>query len=283
MNTILAMCVLSGFLAGNESYPRADLLVEAAHLPNLKEATVILDARPRDKYLAGHLPKAIFVDHDQWSKTFAAKQDAKTWSAIIGGLGIEPGATVVVYDDAMQKDGARIWWILRYFGAKDVRLVNGGWHAISTSGLPTSKEEATPRAANFPIAAPVAGRLADKQKVADLLKAKTTTIVDARSEKEYCGDAKLAKRGGHIPGAVLLEWSELLEKDSKKFKNSAALAKLMKDAGIDVEKPAVTHCQSGGRASVMAFALELMGVREVANYYRGWSEWGNDAETTIAK
>jgi thiosulfate/3-mercaptopyruvate sulfurtransferase len=94
---------------------------------------------------------------------------------------------------------------------------------------------------------------------------------------------KLAKRGGAIPGAKHLEWSDLLDKKTQRFKSPAALSRLFKQAGIDPKKPAVTYCQSGGRASVMAFALELMGAKGVQNYYPGWAEWGNAADTPVEK
>src|SRR5262249_32147583 len=107
--------------------------------------------------------------------------------------------------------------------------------------------------------------------------------IDARSEGEYCGETKNAKRGGAIPGAVHLEWSDLIDKKTQKFKSPEELTKLFKDAGIDLKRPTVTYCQSGGRAAVMAFGLELMGARNVRNYYRSWSEWGNDENTPIVK
>ena len=84
-----------------------------------------------------------------------------------------------------------------------------------------------------------------------------------------------------VPGALHLELTEAFDKQTQKFKSPAELALVLKNAGIDVARPTVTHCQSGGRSSVMAFTLELMGAKEVANYYRGWSEWGNAADTLI--
>ena len=117
--------------------------------------------------------------------------------------------------------------------------------------------------------------------LAALLKDKSAQIVDARSEKEHCGDVKMAKQAGHIPGAIHLEWTDALDKSSQKFKSADQLKSILKEAGIDLTKPVVAHCQSGGRAAVMAFTLELMGANAVSNYYRGWSEWGNSDDTPI--
>ena len=107
-------------------------------------------------------------------------------------------------------------------------------------------------------------------------------VVDARSEGEFCGIEKMNnKRGGSIPGAKHLEWIDLLDKDSQRFKPSGEIGKLFADAGIDLKEKTATHCQGGGRASVMAFGLELMGARDVSNYYKSWAEWGNADDTPI--
>ena len=74
-----------------------------------------------------------------------------------------------------------------------------------------------------------------------------------------------------------------MNQETHRFKSPHELRELFAQAGIDLKRPTLTHCQSGGRASVMVFALELMGAEHVRNYYRGWSEWGNLDETPIVK
>lgn len=268
----------------DRDYPRGDLLIEPAALAGKLKEFHVLDARPRARYDQGHVPGAVWVDHDAWSKAFAADPDPKAWADRdrIGSLGIGPDSRIVVYDDGMAKESARVWWILRYFGVKDARLLNGGWTAWKAANLPVSTERTAPKPREFAVAAPETGRLATKQGVQKLLKdGGKTQIIDARSEGEYCGTTKLAKRGGAIPGSRHLEWSELLDPTTRKFKSPAEMARLFREAGIDPRRPAVTYCQSGGRAAVMAFALELMGGRDVANYYRSWSEWGNAEDTPV--
>jgi len=284
MKPILSLLALAIFLgphsAHADDYPRDNMLVEVAAAAKTKKY-LILDARSREQYEAGHIPGAVFVNHANWSKIFATEQDAGEWGARIGSLGITPTTPILVYDDALQKDAARIWWILRTFGTKDVRLLNGGWTAWTAANLPTSKDAPQVIAVDFQTAIDL-NRFADKQKVFEVIKEKTAQLVDARSEKEYCGDTFLAKKAGSIPGAVHLEWSDALDTTTQKFKTAGELTALLKQAGIDVKRRTVTHCQSGGRAAVMAFTLELMGADAVANYYRGWSEWGNLDDTPIA-
>jgi thiosulfate/3-mercaptopyruvate sulfurtransferase len=128
---------------------------------------------------------------------------------------------------------------------------------------------------------PAEKRLATLEQVKDSLKGHALQIVDARSEAEFCGDTKTAKRNGSIPGALNLEWKELLDGKTKQFKSAAELDQIFKKAGIDLAKPSVAHCQSGGRSSVMVFTMELMGGAEVRNYYRSWAEWGNAEDTPV--
>jgi thiosulfate/3-mercaptopyruvate sulfurtransferase len=264
-----------------QAYARPELLVEAAEVAQQAKAARVrlLDARSNVKYKEGHVPGAVWVDHDAWSKVFADGQDPKDWAARIGELGIDNSTRVIVYDDAMSKNAARIWWMLRYWGVVDARLVNGGFPAYSAAGLPLS-QNVPDQGATFNIMRE-GGRLATREDVLGVLKNKKGQIIDTRSEKEFCGDTRLAKKGGAIPGAVHLEWTEALDPKTQKFKSAAELSKLLKDAGIDLSRPIVAHCQSGGRSSVMAFTLELMGARDVANYYLGWSEWGNRDDTPI--
>jgi thiosulfate/3-mercaptopyruvate sulfurtransferase len=268
--------------AQSGTYPRANLLIEPADWvkkPAAAQRFRILDARPRSSYLAGHVPDAIWVDHDKWSKTFRTEHGAEEWSKLIGGLGIVIDTPVVVYDDN-GTNAARVWWILRYWGIKDARLLNGGWTAWKAAGGESDKVE-TFAAPKKPRLAPQAGRLAKKSDILQLLKEKKTQILDVRTKDEFCGDAKTAKRNGSIPSALHLEWKEAIDPKTKRMKPAGELKKLLADAGINLDRPAVTYCQSGGRAAMMAFTLELMGAKDVRNYYRSWSEWGNDPETPI--
>jgi len=278
------MCVGGYSMASDTEYPRPDLLIEAAALSRSEVAGqfVVLDARERKEYDEGRIPGAVWVDAVAWAKAFGDGKDAEGWSTRIGSLAIGPDAKVVVYDNVSFKDAARIWWILRYWGLEDARLLNGNWIGWTKAGLAieTGKPRA-PTAAKFP-AVPRSKRLATKGQLLDALKGPGLQIVDARSEAEFCGiDKAKNKRAGAIPGAKHLEWIDLIDKDTQRLKSPGELRRLFRDAGIDLEKSTATHCQSGGRAAVMAFAMELMGASDVSNYYASWSEWGNADDTPI--
>jgi thiosulfate/3-mercaptopyruvate sulfurtransferase len=271
--------------AAGATYARPELLVEPRNLSAAGPDVVVLDARSEAAYAKGHIPGAVRVDHDAWKGAFKNGGDSPGWSRRIGELGIGPQTQVVIYDDALSKDAARIWWILRYWGVDKAALLNGGWHgwqapdrmAEQPVAKPIPKEfKAQPRAARLALKAALLKQLKDTQH--------TPQIVDARSEKEYCGDdTRSARRSGAMPGAKHLEWSDLIDSKSQRFKPAAELKQMFSDAGIDLKKRTVTHCQTGGRSSVMAFGMELMGADDVANYYASWAEWGNAADTPIEK
>ena len=229
--------------------------------PKTARSFVILDARDRKQYDESRVPGAVWVDAPAWANAFKDGKDAEGWSARIGGLGISANSKVVVYDNQSFNTAARIWWILRYWGVKDVRLLNGNWLTWQKDGLPVEADK--PRWLSKMVeftARPQAGRLATKDLILASLKDSSLQIVDARSEGEFCGTEKLKnKRAGAIPGAKHLEWIDLIDKETQRFKTPDQLRKLFADAEITFDRPTAAHCQSGGRASVMAFGMELMG------------------------
>lgn len=283
--TTALMALAAAPVAAADPYPRPDLLVEPAALarPETAGGVVVLDARGKAKYQAGHVPGARWVDHADWAKAFGDGRDAAGWSGRVAALGIGAETRVVVYDDNHAKDAARVWWILRYWGVKDVRLLNGGWVGWQAGMHPTDR--ATPPVAPAAFrAVPAPGRMATKDDLLRSLSGGTLQVVDARSEGEFCGtDVQKNSRAGAVPGARHLEWIDLIDKDTHRFKPPAELKKLFDAAGIALDRPTATHCQSGGRAAVMAYGLELMGARDVRNYYKSWSEWGNADDTPVVK
>jgi thiosulfate/3-mercaptopyruvate sulfurtransferase len=282
---LTSLALLLGAPDKPANYARPELLVEPAVLAKeVARGLRILDARGKSMYIAGHVPGAVWIDATTFARSFGDGGDQPGWEKRIGALGINIDTPVAIYDDAMSKDAGRIWWILRYWGVKDVRLINGGWRGYLATGGSAEKGDAKPVAVVARLS-PRNERLATKGQLKELVTDHTgaTQIVDARSAGEYCGTEKTAKRNGAIPGAAHLEWSDTLDSNTGRFKSAAELMQLFRAAGIDPHKPALTYCQSGGRASVMAFALELMGSKDVRNYYKSWAEWGNEADTPVVK
>jgi thiosulfate/3-mercaptopyruvate sulfurtransferase len=286
MSAVCLALLLGSAAAGGPpaGYARPELLVEPAELarPEVAKRYRILDARGKAAYLAGHVPGAVWLDHISWMRAFGEGQDTPGWEKRLGALGVTPETPVAVYDDSLAKDAGRMWWILRYWGVRDVRLVNGGWKGYRAAGGPVETAGHEPKPAEVKLT-PRRGRLATKGELLDVLKGQKVQVVDARSAGEFCGTEETARRNGAVPGAKHLEWSDTLDKETGRFKSAEELRRLFRDAGVDPTRPAVTYCQSGGRASVMAFVLELSGAPEVRNYYKSWAEWGNDPGTPVVK
>ncbi len=264
--------------AAETPYARPRLLMEPAELakPEVARQFVILDARKQEAYAAEHIPGA-WVIRKPGKRPLPMARTWKGWSKRIGQLGIDASAKVVVYDDVSNPDAARIWWTLRYFGVGDRAAAQWRLEGVEVGRVCHEfRKGPAPRSRPSLGAAPRKKRLVIKDQVLRSLTDKSLQIVDARSEKEYCGiDLKENARGGAIPGAKHLEWSELVDPATGRFKSPEDLKQIFDKAGIDLTRPIASHCQSGGRASVMAFGLELMGAKDPRNYYRGWSEWGN--------
>jgi thiosulfate/3-mercaptopyruvate sulfurtransferase len=283
---VMAVVVWCGSAPGAEvyTYPRPNLLMEPADLvkPEVARQFIILDVRSEEEYQQGHLPGAYRVDDKAWQAAFDDGNDAEGWGKRIGQLGIHSHSKVVVYNDSSMEEAARVWWILRYWGVEDARLLNGSFTTWEAAGYPTTDEPPPPaRVVEFQ-ARPRRARLTTMEEVLRSLKGGSLQIVDARSENEFCGiDTRENKRGGAIPGAKHLDWSDLIEPATHRFKSPEQLRRLFAQAGIELSRPTAAHCQSGGRASMMVFALELMGARNVSNYYRGWSQWGNAENTPV--
>jgi thiosulfate/3-mercaptopyruvate sulfurtransferase len=229
----------------------------------------------------GHIPGAVWVDA-KGAEKLAAKPGALTdraaWDAWIAPLGITPQTEVLIYDARRQLDAARLWWLLSYLGVEKVGLIDGNFPLWQRQGRPVATGIVKVDPKQFHVVFRT-DRHATRSEVLEALNAKTAQIIDARSAPEYAGTELRSKRGGHIPSACSLEWINLVDQDGR-FLNDTNLRTKLERSRIRPGEPIITHCQSGGRASVDAFVLEHLGFH-TRNYYLGWSDWGNTNETPI--
>jgi thiosulfate/3-mercaptopyruvate sulfurtransferase len=241
----------------------------------------ILDARERDEYARAHLPRAVWVDvklAQRLSASEAGLSDDAAWRRWVEPLGVDPATEIVVYDGQRQLNAARVWWLLTYLGATNVSLLDGGFALWSKQGRPVAT--AVPQVASRSFSVKLqAARRATRSQVLDSLKSGRHVVIDARSAAEFSGAELRSKRGGHVPGACHLEWLTLVDADGRFF-DAASLRAKLKAIRIEPGQSVITHCQSGGRASVNAFVLERLGF-PARNYYLGWSDWGNSDETPV--
>lgn len=243
----------------------------------------IIDLRDKAKYDEGHVLGAVHSDLANWKKVYSkpdALENARPWEEFLGALGMESQTRVVVYGDALT-DVARVWWLLRYVGAENAQLLDGGFAAYKAASGFVDTKPATVTAQKFAVSFQ-ADRLATADEVKKFSEGAQCQIVDNRTSGEYDGTEVRGSRGGHIPGAKNLDWQKFVAADGK-LRSIDELKKIVADSGVDYAKPMVTHCQSGGRSSVGALVLELLSNKPVKNYYRSWAEWSGRDDLPVAK
>ncbi len=203
--------------------------------------------------------------------------------------GISQDSTVVLYGDKNNWFAAWGAWIFNLYGAKDVRLLDGGRVKWEKDGRALTTAVTTKAKGNF-----TSTRL-DKTLRATLLqdiipaakKRVKVDLIDIRSADEYSGKIfapagfqELAVRAGHIPGAINIPWGSNVNADGT-FKTVADLKKLYADKGVDGKQPIITYCRIGERSSLTWFVLsEILGY-DVKNYDGSWTEYGNTVGVPI--
>jgi thiosulfate/3-mercaptopyruvate sulfurtransferase len=290
--TIVAVVTASDavFVVGQEpppaAYPNGKLLVEPSDLKESIDTSsvLVIDVRPVDVYRQGHLPDAVSLDIEQMTKQSrqpGALKDVKLWTELVGSLGVQADKPVVIYDDTVTPNAARAWWLLRYVGHPDVRLLNGGLAGWKASGGSLGRDDVRVTRSKFEPKFQ-SHMLADAETVRQVIGQSGTCLIDSRTASEYTGQQAQGPRGGRVPGAKHLEWKEFLDAHGR-FKSADEIAKLLVKRKVFAGETAITYCQSGGRASLDAFALELMGFKNVKNYYGSWSEWSADEKLPVEK
>jgi thiosulfate/3-mercaptopyruvate sulfurtransferase len=158
-------------------------------------------------------------------------------------------------------------------------VLDGGFNAWTHTGLPVTQQAQKPTATDW-TGSRREGILASWSDVNDRLGSADAVILDTRSDAEYCGTTVRAARGGAVPGAVHLEWTNNLGPDGT-FKSAGELRRMYQRAGITHNREVVTYCQGGYRAAHSYLALRLAGYPRVRNYIGSWKEWGDRVDLPI--
>ena len=250
---------------------------------NDTRSTLLLDLRPADRFARGHIPAAVHLDLFGVSliDTDPAPLAAFLWMVahLLGSRGVAQDRSVVVYDEQSGIRAARAFWFLEFFGHPDARLLDGGFGTWEREGHPVSREPVAPTSRAWSVGR-ADERLATWRDLRDRLGASDLAVLDTRSDAEYYGEKVRANRGGSVPGAAHIEWTQNLDEDGK-FKPVAELTQMYESARITRDKEVVTYCQGGYRAAHSYLALRLLGYPRVRNYIGSWKEWGDREDLPI--
>lgn len=278
----------------------ADLAAELS--PDRPEASrpVLVDVRwslgtpperNRAEYLEGHLPGAAFLDLDSGLADPVAPDrrggrhpmpSLERVQDALRAAGVRRDRPVVFYDARISAGAARAWWVARYYGLTDVRVLDGGLHAWTEAGLPVETGEVDVAPGDVGLT-PGDRQLLDADGLAAWLE-RGGQVLDARPANRFRGeDETIDPVAGHVPGARNLPSLSLLAEDGT-FLPADALSALLTEAGVDPATPTALYCGSGVTAAHAALALESAGLlaTEPAVYVGSWSDWVSDPSRPVA-
>lgn len=252
----------------------------AADDPELR--LIEVDLNP-EFYEQGHIPGAVCID---WRRQLQhpIRRDLlskEAFADLLGNHGVTEDSVIVLYGDNSNWFAAHLYWILTYYGHDDMYLLDGGRRHWIESERPMTTEVPSYTPRSYRPGGPFESARAYRQDVEGVL-SEPTELIDVRLPGEYEGELitppgmnESAQRGGHIPGAKNIVWSENLRSDGR-FKSTEALADLYRTRGVGRDSDVIVYCRIGERSSLTWFVLsELLEYPSVRNYDGSWIEWGN--------
>lgn len=254
----------------------------ARHLDDKR--LIIVDVSSPDNYQNGHIPGAIHLPPGalMLGKPPAPGKlpELDELDDLFSYLGLTPDKHLVAYDDEGGGWAGRLLWTLDVIGHHNWSYLDGGIHAWRDDGLQLCTEIARPEETDYHCHLQP-GPLAELEDVLASLEDPNSIVWDARSREEYLGLRSPAARHGHIPGAVNLDWLDLMDRNrSLRLKPLAQIRETLAGLGITADKTIYTHCQSHHRSGLTYLVGQLLGLN-IKAYHGSWGEWGNRADTPI--
>jgi thiosulfate/3-mercaptopyruvate sulfurtransferase len=251
---------------------------------------VIESSIEKATYDAAHIPGALWCDHfrdllQSGDDTQGDILNPGQFAALMSRYGVTPDTTVVWYGDRHNAFATRGFWTMDFYKhPAPFHVLDGGRERWLAEGRPTTSEVVAPPKTLYPQPWDfTAEDRATWRHVRDAITDPAKVILDVRSQEEYDGTVARAKHGGHIPGAVHVEWTDATAAPNV-LKPLDELRRLYEDAGITPDKEVIAHCQLGVRASHTWFVLKhVLGYPNVRNYDGSWAEWGNRDDLPIEK
>lgn len=264
-------------------------LIDAATLQRHlgQENLLIVDLSSDENYAQGHIAGAVSVAPAQLICGIAPAPGKLPTLAqlntLMANIGYHADKHIIAYDDAGGCWAGRFIWTLTLLGHQHTSLLDGGRNAWIHAGLPLSTE-----APNIQVNTALALTLdthfiIDKEEILQRLGDSDFAVWDTRSREEYCGESPMPIRGGHIPGAIHLEWTLLMD-DKQYLLPLADIQQKLNAAGLSKEKTIATHCQTHRRSGLTWFvAHKLLAYPAIKAYPGSWADWASDTNTPVEK
>ena len=281
------------------SYAHPEVLVDTQwvvdHLKDSNVRIAEVDYDPKANYQLGHVAGAVLFDwkqdiNDPVFRNVLSKQACED---LLQRAGVNNDTTLVLYGDFNNWFAAFAFWVFKYYGFKDVRIMNGGRKKWLEEDKDISKDIPNYSKGDFKASDPDKNIRIFLNEVKQALDARDKIkMVDVRSPKEFTGEilappeypTEHAQRGGHIPGAENIPWAQAVNDKDGTFKSADELKKLYESRGITQDKEIIAYCRIGERSSHTWFVLKyLLGYPDVKNYDGSWTEWGNMIANPIEK
>ena len=245
---------------------------------------VVVDARDTYFYSQGHIKGAVSLPATSARTRTGIPPPTPPFARRLGGLGIVRESRVVLYDDGASASAAMLFWLLDYISHPEAAILNGGITAWHRAGLEIEYIPIVLSSATYVVERENPESLVTLDEVQEAVGDPASIILDVRSPAEYLGLQVQAIRGGHIPGAVNIDWIANLDRgpDGVAYlKGGDELRLLYETAGVTPDKQVIVHCQSGARSAVTFAVLKDLGFEGVRHYAAGWEEWGNRDDTAV--
>lgn len=246
---------------------------------------IIIDARKDTEYKEMHIKGAINIYHGALCNDAPIKSIIKSsadMASIFGKAGVSEKSMIVVYDEGSGKYAGRLYWILKYLGATNVKMLDGNMKAWKAGRAAITATATTLKATTF---TPTVNKkfLATMDEVKAAQNNAKAIIVDVRPIAEYNGSEGTSTRLGHIPSAVNFDFAKLLNTDGT-MKSKDEMLALLKGAGITSDKEVITYCTSSVRAGIVFLALHsVLGYPNVKVYDGALYEWESIAANQVVK
>lgn len=273
------------FLINSPVFAKSNnILIETEELASIlgNPDIVIVDARGEDIYEEGHIPGAVNLsqgniqelkDKDYMKQTGLGLRPEKA-EELFGGFGIGNSARVIVYDNPSATEASFVWAVIRIYGLDNVQILSGGIKKWKKEKRPVTKDVPTVKPAVFKANPKTELVVTAEWIVKNDGKA---VLLDARGGEDYIG----ATGGGHIPGALSMEWIKVADARNS-FKSPDEIRDLLSKSGITQDKEIVAYCQVGPKASVLFAALKMMGYK-VSLYWGSMAEWSKDPSLKVER